>query len=112
MSLKSLVLVGVFGLLIAVALASVIATVAGQARSTTSQSATWMPPRTPDGQPDLQGVWDYRTVTPFERPKTVGDKQVLSDEEAAAFEEEINRAENRDLVDSKRGGAGYAPESE
>ena len=25
-------------------------------------------PRTPWGEPDLQGVWDFRTVTPMERP--------------------------------------------
>src|SRR5438105_9701681 len=31
-------------------------------------------PRTPDGQPDLQGVWDYRTITPLERPKDLGTK--------------------------------------
>src|SRR5437879_4408329 len=28
----------------------------------------WTPPRTPWGHPDLQGVWDYRTITPLERP--------------------------------------------
>ena len=27
-------------------------------------NASWTVPRTPDGQPDLQGVWDFRTLTP------------------------------------------------
>src|SRR2546423_963739 len=31
-------------------------------------SKPWTPPRTPWGHPDLQGVWDYRTITPLERP--------------------------------------------
>jgi hypothetical protein len=43
-------------------------------------------PRTPDGRPDLQGIWDFRTITPMERPKNLGDKAVLSDQEAAEFE--------------------------
>ena len=32
---------------------------------------TWNPPRTPDGQPDLQGVWNFSTITPMERPANV-----------------------------------------
>ena len=31
-------------------------------------------PRTPWGQPDLQGVWDFRTITPIERPEELGDQ--------------------------------------
>jgi hypothetical protein len=30
---------------------------------------SYNPPRTPYGQPDLQGVWDFRTITPLERSK-------------------------------------------
>ena len=43
-------------------------------------------PRTPDGKPDLQGFWDFRTLTPLERPATVGDKPVLTEEEARALQ--------------------------
>ena len=28
---------------------------------------TYKAPRTPWGHPDLQGTWDYRTITPLER---------------------------------------------
>ena len=41
-------------------------------------------PRTPWGDPDLQGVWDYWTFTPLERPAELAGKDVLTDEEAAA----------------------------
>ena len=49
-------------------------------------SAKWTTPRTPDGQPDLQGIWDYRTATPLERPKELGDRAFLTDGEIAEFE--------------------------
>ena len=52
-------------------------------------------PRTPWGQPDLQGIWDFRTITPMERPKELGDKAFLTEEEAANLEQEsIDRNES------------------
>jgi len=41
--------------------------------------------RTPDGRPDLQGVWNYATVTPLERPDALRGKDVFSDDEAEEF---------------------------
>ena len=38
------------------------------------------------GDPDLQGVWDYKTITPVERPAAMGDRQFLNDEEVARLE--------------------------
>jgi len=46
----------------------------------------WTPPRTAWGAPDLQGIWDYRTMTPLQRPSEFAGKAVLSDEEAAAYQ--------------------------
>lgn len=40
----------------------------------------------PDDRPDLEGVWDFRTATPLQRPRALGDQRVFSEEEAAAFE--------------------------
>ncbi len=45
------------------------------------------PPRTVFGAPDLQGVWDFRTLTPLERPEDLGDKEFLTAEEAAEREQ-------------------------
>ena len=39
------------------------------------------------GDPDLQGIWDFRTITPLERPEDLGDKAFLTVEEAAAAEQ-------------------------
>ena len=55
-----------------------------QAQPTAAETS---PPRTEWGDPDLQGVWDFRTLTPMERPEELGDKQVLTAEEAAQFRE-------------------------
>jgi hypothetical protein len=44
-------------------------------------------PRTPDGKPDLQGIWDFRTITPLERPNQFAEKETLTAEEAAALEQ-------------------------
>ena len=45
----------------------------------------WTAPRTASGAPDLQGVWDFRSLTPMERPVELGEKAVLTREEAREF---------------------------
>ena len=45
------------------------------------------PPTTSWGAPDLQGTWDFRSITPFERPKELADKEFLTPEEAEAWEQ-------------------------
>ena len=45
------------------------------------------PLRTPWGAPDLQGIWDFRTITPMERPEALGDQEFLTAEEAANLEQ-------------------------
>ena len=45
--------------------------------------------RTSWGAPDLQGVWDFRTITPLERPEDLGDQAFLTAEEAANLEQEV-----------------------
>jgi len=42
--------------------------------------------RTPWGDPDLEGVWNYGTMTPFERPAQWAGKDTLSEAEATAYE--------------------------
>ena len=51
-----------------------------------SQAGTWSVPRTAFGQPDLQGVWDFASITPMERPEEFAGKAFMTAEEAAAYE--------------------------
>jgi hypothetical protein len=85
--------------------------VIGQGGASPKPASGWTPSRTPDGQFDLEGVWDYSTITPLERPSALGNKQTFTDEEAVAFEREENLRQNRDLIDPKKGGAQYLPGS-
>lgn len=59
--------------------------VEGQAPQVASKTKKWTPARTPDGHPDLQGVFDFATATPLERPASLAGKQFLTDAEAAEF---------------------------
>lgn len=69
-------------------------------------------PRTSWGQPDLQGVWDFRTITPLQRPEALLDREFLTEEEAATFARTQSQRLNRDLIDSAEGGLNYAPEAD
>ena len=57
-------------------------------------------PRTDWGTPSLQGTWDFRTMTPFERPEQFKDKEFLTDEEISKIETDRAKAwEARGNVD-------------
>jgi hypothetical protein len=92
-----------------VALAGVVLAIVGGAPAlaadkgaTSEPKATYSPPKTPWGDPDLQGMWPVAHLqgTPFQRPEKYGDRMYLTDEEfaeqdkrqkafAARYEQEI-----------------------
>jgi hypothetical protein len=72
--------------LVSIAWATLVAAVVAIAicaPSTAGQAQKSTPRRTPDGKPDLQGVWTDNTLTPLERPKKLGAKEFYTDEEFA-----------------------------
>jgi hypothetical protein len=79
-----------------------------------AQGKSSAPARTPDGKPNLAGIYSFSTVTPLQRPEALAGKATLTDGEAADFEAAENTRLNRDLFDPEKGqpSAGYAPRSQ
>lgn len=58
------------------------------------QNSDYEIPRTVDGHPDLQGVWENNTITPVERPDVFGDKEFLTDEDIDFLRAGLNTIES------------------
>src|ERR1043166_3031201 len=71
----------------------------GQSSSTSKKA--WTPPKTAWGEPDLQGSYSNKTITPFERPAQFGQRAELTDEEIATLE---SRAASRSVDDGRAKG--------
>src|SRR5262245_30695567 len=53
------------------------------AQSPKPAAGKWKAPRTPDGHPDLQGIWTTHTFTPLVRPARYANQEFLTEAEAA-----------------------------
>jgi hypothetical protein len=45
--------------------------------------------------PDLQGIWDFGTATPFQRPTALGEKRAYTEQEAIDLESKLREANRR-----------------
>jgi hypothetical protein len=72
--------------LFAAGLVGTTASAQAPAQAAPSDEQAFTQLRTSWGDPDLQGVWDYRTITPFERRPELGDRAFYTDEEIAELE--------------------------
>jgi len=64
-----------------------------------SPPKSWTVARTPDGRPDLQGIWTNSTRTPLERPEEFRGRPFITEQEAVAYEKRILTTGNRDRRD-------------
>jgi hypothetical protein len=88
-------------LIFAAAISSLIPA-ATDAQSPTGTSGSFSVPKTPWGDPDLQGIWNFGTITPLERPADLGNRATLTPEEVAKLNQlEAVRGDTR-LADPKR----------
>jgi hypothetical protein len=97
---------GILGIVAAATLltpAFVVAQAPGAAPKAPPAAKKWTAPRTPDGQPDLQGFWTNTTYTPLERPDNVTT-------EFFTREEAIARAKQAADVESEQTEPGTIPD--
>jgi hypothetical protein len=95
-----------------ISIAAFIALTAGPAIGQTSKTApaatitpaarNWTPPKTPWGDPDLQGTWtdDDCIGTPMNRPANFGDRGFYTEQELADRESRLTKQLQNDLVET------------
>ena len=55
-------------------------------------------PRTTDGRPNLEGAWNFGTLTPLDRPAEFGGRAFMTDAEAKEFQRKTLAAVNNDTL--------------
>ena len=93
----------------------------GSADTRAADASGWQHPRTPWGDPDLQGMWPITNLvsTPFQRPvdqqgnPVYGDRELLTDEEYAAAQQRLAARDQRyqDEIKSNKMGMGHWAEA-
>src|SRR5579863_6941405 len=84
--------IGILALTVAMVCTAVPAAAQATAALANGNAATtksWSLPRTPDGQPDLQGIWTNATLTPLERPRDLAGKPLFTEQEVAEREKRL-----------------------
>jgi len=87
--------------------ATVVLVASPTAQRTSSAGQSPSAPRTPWGQPDLQGVWTNSTTTPLERPADLADKAVLTEEERRVRDADVAARSSFDRAGTLPGVGAY-----
>ena len=98
------------GLVVAAILTLAFSPITGNAQSNISAEDNFEAGRTPWGHPDLQGIWDRRTITPLERPERFADKAFLNADEIRTYERaSAARTDGRPLDSGRSGPSVHDP---
>ena len=81
------------------AILTIAAVVAVTQTGSTPKAVKYVVPKTPDGQPDIQGIWSNAVLTPMERPADLKDKAFLTEPEVAVYEKRVIENNNKDRRD-------------
>ncbi len=89
------------------AVSLVIRAVAGRISAAASKASTvavktGAAPRTPWGEPDLQGIWSRDVDIPLERPAKYADQQFFTEAQRAELDRQIADIVSRDSTESRR----------
>lgn len=80
---------------------AVLACLIAASGSLTAQAQNPAPiPRTPDGKPDLQGLWTNGTQTPLQRPERYGEQRAMSADEAERLQQNAQQREQQSFAPS------------
>ena len=87
-----------------------VTTISGQSPASPAAAAKpYAVPKLPGGDPDLEGVWNYGTATPLERPAQWAGRTTISDQEAVAWEKD--NAQRRSSVNNTAGADWWEPQN-
>src|SRR5262245_28056171 len=81
---SSFALIGALFIAVVLVAPSFVTAQAQKAPVKSTQTRTWTAPRTPDGQPSLEGYWTNTTYTPLQRPNNV-TKEYFTEAELQEF---------------------------
>jgi hypothetical protein len=85
-------------------LAALLVVLASSAAAQSPASKPWTA-TTPDGKPDLQGVWTNATLTPLERPARFAGRAVMTEAEAAELEAQAVKTFDQQAADRQQAAA-------
>jgi hypothetical protein len=82
----------------AVVVLLLLAQTSAAAQQPEKASSSFTVPRTAWGDPDLQGVYTFATLTPFQRPANQASKDVLTEQEQKALEEQLKKKQAENIA--------------
>ena len=93
-----------FSVIVGTLVLSALVSLTAQAQLPNQNRASYFANQTPWGHPNIQGIWDRRTITPLERPERFADTAFLTPEQITAYEDASAAREDGRPLDLGRGG--------